>query len=109
MIHSLTLYSKGLQNVKRETLEGIYGTPLYRVVGGQFRYFYFIHKRERKNLTLQTHPYPKQRDLENYVEILDKNWEGPKPLWNKVSTLIAENHRRSSISPQHSTINTKWW
>jgi len=109
MIHSLTLYSKGFKDVKRETLESIYGKPLYRVVGGQFRYFYFIHKGERKNLILNELPYPKQRDLKDYIEILDANWEGPKPLWDSVSLLIAENQRRGSISPQHSTINTIWW
>jgi hypothetical protein len=109
MIHPLSLYSKGYSNTKRETLESIYGKPLYRLSGGQFRYFYFIHKGESKNLTLPKLPYPKQRDLENYIEILDANWEGPKPLWNEVSTLIAENQRRGSISPQHSTINTIWW
>jgi len=105
MIHSLTLHSKGLPNVKRETLEGIYGTPLYRVVGGQFRYFYFMDKEYKGKLKLPQLPYPKQTELPNIVEILDKNWEGPKPLWDEVHTLI----RRRSISPQDSTINTKWW
>jgi hypothetical protein len=106
MIHNLTLmYNDKIPNTKRETLESIYGTPLYRVVGGQFRYFYFIHKGERKNLTLDELPYPKQRDIQNYIEILDRNWEGPKPLWDEVAGRIRNRAERWHAS----TINTIWW
>ena len=100
-LHSVSLWHRH-GTIQRSVLEGIYGKPLYRVVGGQFRYFYFIHKGERKNLNLTELPYPKQRDIQNYVEILDANWEGPKPLWDEVAGRI----RNRAETWHASTINT---
>ena len=41
----------------------------------------------------------------NYVEILDANWEGPKPLWDEVAGRI----RNRAETWHASTINTIWW
>lgn len=66
--------SKGLPNQKRETLETKWG-PLLRVSGGQFRYIYFLDKKWRKRLRLDSYDYPKASNLRDYLTIHDG---GPK-------------------------------
>ena len=39
-LHSVSLWHRH-GTIQRSVLEGIYGTPLYKVYGGQYRYFYF--------------------------------------------------------------------
>jgi len=77
-------------------LEGIYGIPLYKVFGGQHRYFWFYDKKCIKNLIVPILPYPKQVDLKNHLDIKVKykddgdNWDDfinllNKPVQKKVS------------------------
>ena len=89
MIHPLTLHSKGI-GTKRKEVEEVYGTPLYRVKCGQFRYFYFLDKSYQPKLKLQQLPYPKQTDLENIVEVFTEDWQLPQPLWGEVRELITK-------------------
>lgn len=58
---------------KRDVLEGIYGKPLYRVRGGQFRYIYFLDKKWKKRLTTPQLDYPKLKDLHKYLIIKKEN------------------------------------
>lgn len=67
-IHSVSLWHKH-GTIKRDVLEGIYGTPLYKVFGGQFRYFYFLDKKMIKNLTVPILEYPKESDIRKYLNI----------------------------------------
>ena len=48
---------------KRDALEAIYGRPLYRVRGGQFRYVYFLDKRWKGRLAVEPEQYPKLETL----------------------------------------------
>lgn len=65
-IHSISLWHKfGTQN--RGEIEKIYGSPLYKVTGGQYRYFYFYDKKLIKNLTIPILPYPKQKNIINDI------------------------------------------
>ena len=64
---------KGLPNSKRETLEAKWGTPLYRVAGGQFRYVYFLNKKSKRHLQIPTFPYPKASRLSEYFQIWKEN------------------------------------
>lgn len=104
MIHPISLYTKGI-STKRKDLEAEYGKPLYRVKGGQFRYFYFIDKEYRKRLTLPQLEYPKGADLDKHIEIFTEDWQLPQPLWDEVRTII---HKRKETH-QISEINTNWW
>lgn len=85
-MHALSA-SKGLANAKRETLEAKWGTPLYRVAGGQFRYIYFLDKRCRKNLRLQPQAYPKASDIENHISIYKERGRSQK-LWEELREVI---------------------
>ena len=71
-IHQMTMQKKH-SSVKRDYLETIYGTPLYRIRGGQFRYIYFLDKRWKKRLTVPSLSYPKLRDLKDYLIIKKEN------------------------------------
>ena len=57
------------KTTKRHILEEIYGKPLYRVRGGQFRYIYFLDKKWKKRLTTPQLDYPKLKDLHKYLTI----------------------------------------
>ena len=67
-IHSISLWHKH-KTINRGVLEGIYGKPLYKVFGGQHRYFYFYDKKLVKQLQVEVQPYPKAVDLRNHLNI----------------------------------------
>ena len=67
-IHSISLWHKH-GTINRGVLEGIYGKPLYKVFGGQHRYFYFYDKGLIKELQVKILPYPKQCDTKQYLNI----------------------------------------
>jgi len=87
-LHSVSLWHKH-GTISRGVLEGIYGTPLYKVFGGQHRYFWFYDKKYIKNLIVPILPYPKQTDLRNHLDIKVKykddgdNWDAFNELLNK--------------------------
>ncbi len=94
-LHNISLWHKH-KTQSRDVLEGIYGTPLYKVFGGQYRYFYFYDRKLIKNLIVPILPYPKFSDLKNDLEIktayndTGDNWDSfmellSKPIKNKVS------------------------
>jgi hypothetical protein len=75
-IHSISLWHKH-GTINRAILEGIYGKPLYKVFGGQHRYFYFYDKELIKALQVNILPYPKQCDTKQYLNIkVDYNDNG---------------------------------
>ena len=63
-LHSISLWHKH-KTIKRNVLEGIYGKPLYKVFGGQYRYFYFYDKSLTSKLITPILPYPKKQDIIN--------------------------------------------
>jgi hypothetical protein len=69
-MHSVSLWHKH-GTINREVLEGVYGKPLKKIFGGQFRYFYFLNRKSRKLLTVPVLAYPKQEDLHLYIKVLD--------------------------------------
>ena len=75
------------KDTKRDTLESIYGTPLYRAVGGQFRYIYFLDKRWKKRLTVEPKEYPKASNLRDYISIKKENWV-IEDLWDEFQTVL---------------------
>jgi len=60
-MHSVSLWHKH-GTIKRNVLERIYGKPLFKVFGGQYRYFFFIDKKYAKKLVPKKLPYPKIED-----------------------------------------------
>ena len=104
MLHPVSLHTMGIKPT-RKNLEGIYGAPVYRVRGGQFRYFYFLDKAWRKRLTLTQLPYPKKELLHTYIEITTEDWQLPQPLHGHLNEIITKRKETHQIS----TINTKWW
>ena len=75
------------KDTKRDTLEAHYGTPLYRVVGGQFRYIYFLDKRWKKRLAHKPLEYPKLDNIRDYIAIKKENWVH-EDLWDEYQTVI---------------------
>jgi hypothetical protein len=69
-------------------LEGIYGTPLYRVRGGQFRYIYILDKKWKNRLLVKPQPYPKERDLKNYL-IIKKDNGSKEDIFSEYMDLIS--------------------
>ena len=67
-LHSVSIWHKH-KTINRGVLEGIYGKPLYKVFGGQHRYFYFYDKKLVKKLNVAIQPYPKAVDLRNHLNI----------------------------------------
>jgi hypothetical protein len=67
-IHSVSLWHKH-GTINRGVLEGIYGKPLYKVFGGQHRYFHFYDKKLKKDLIVPILPYPKAVDIKNHLNI----------------------------------------
>jgi hypothetical protein len=61
------------KTTKRDVLEDIYGTPLYRVRGGQFRYIYFLDKSWKKRLTVEPEEYPKLDTLKKHLIIFKEH------------------------------------
>lgn len=70
-LHSVSLWHKH-KTIERMVLEEIYGVPLYKVFGGQYRYFYFFNKNELKNLTVEILPYPKIENIKNDLIVKTK-------------------------------------
>ena len=75
------------KSTKRDHLESIYGTPLYRVRGGQFRYIYFLDKKWRKRLTVEPREYPKLDDLDKYL-IIYKTHKVKENLYDELISLL---------------------
>lgn len=76
-LHNISLWHKhGTQ--KRSVLEKEYGTPLYKVYGGQYRYFYFYDKKLIKNLTVPILPYPKEADIMKDLDVKTQYGENEK-------------------------------
>ena len=42
---------------------------MYKVYGGQYRYFHFYDKKYKKDLTVPILPYPKQSDIVNDLQV----------------------------------------
>jgi hypothetical protein len=87
-LHSVSLWHKH-GTISRSVLEGIYGKPLYKVFGGQHRYFYFYDKKYIKNLITPVQPYPKASELKSHLNIkvgykdTDDNFDNFIELLNK--------------------------
>tara|TARA_R110000796_G_C14383956_1_gene415578 strand:+ start:33 stop:725 length:693 start_codon:yes stop_codon:yes gene_type:complete len=75
------------KTTKRDTLELIYGTPLYRVRGGQFRYVYFLDKKWKKRLTVEPQLYPKLERLRDHL-IIFKQHKVKEDLFDELMNLI---------------------
>jgi adenine modification enzyme len=67
-LHSISIWHKH-GTINRGILEGIYGKPLYKVFGGQHRYFYFYDRKQIRNLIVPHLPYPKASDLKEHLNI----------------------------------------
>jgi hypothetical protein len=67
-LHSVSIWHKH-GTINRGVLEGIYGKPLYKVFGGQHRYFYFYDRKLIKKLTIEQLPYPKASELKKHLNI----------------------------------------
>jgi hypothetical protein len=67
-MHNVSLWHKH-GKTDRKLLESIYGTPLYLVRGGQYRYFYFYDRKQIRNLIVPHLPYPKQTDIKEHLII----------------------------------------
>jgi hypothetical protein len=63
-MHNISLWHKH-GKTDRKLLESIYGTPLYLVRGGQYRYFHFYDKALIKDLIVPHLPYPKQTNIKD--------------------------------------------
>ena len=85
-IHTLTM-QQTLGSTKRDVLEEHYGKPLYRIVGGQFRYYYFIDKKYRKKLKHKQLPYPKKENLKDYIMVKKDNWV-KEDLWDEFQQIM---------------------
>lgn len=70
-LHSVSLWHKH-KTIERRVLEGIYGIPLYKVFGGQYRYFYFFNRKLIKNLNVDILPYPKNIDIKKDIIVKTK-------------------------------------
>ena len=79
------------KSTKRDLLESIYGTPLYRVRGGQFRYIYFLDKKWRKRLTVEPQAYPKLDLLDKYL-IIYKQHQVKENLLDEYLSLIMKQY-----------------
>jgi len=93
-MHQLTA-SEGLPNAKRDTLESKWGTPLYRVAGGQFKYFYFLDKKWRKRLIHKSLPYPKADSMKDYLLIWKANWTH-EDLYDELQEVLSKSTNRSA-------------
>jgi len=67
-LHSISIWHKH-KTINRGVLESIYGKPLYKVFGGQHRYFYFYNKECINELEVEIKPYPKQANIKDYLNI----------------------------------------
>jgi len=81
---------------KRDVLEEIYGTPLYRVRGGQFRYIYFLDKKWKKRLTTPKLDYPKLKDLHNYL-IIKKEARTKDNIFEEYLHIIKNTYARRGL------------
>lgn len=73
-LHSVSLWHKH-KTTERRVLEDIYGTPLYKVFGGQYRYFYFFDKKCISDLIVEILPYPKIDQIKNDLVVKIKYGE----------------------------------
>jgi hypothetical protein len=67
-LHSISLWHRH-GTIQRSVLEGIYGTPLYKVFGGQYRYFHFYDKKLIKKLNVPILAYPKVDTIINDLDV----------------------------------------
>lgn len=94
-LHNVSLWHKhGTQS--RDVLEKIYGIPLYKVYGGQYRYFYFYDKNLIKNLIVPILPYPKPNDLKNDLDIKIK-YSDDGDNWDTFSELLLKSSEKNEI------------
>lgn len=87
-IHSTSLIGK-LKDTKRDTLEAHFGKPLYRIVGGQYRYIYFLDKKWKKRLTVDPLPYPKADNIKDTIMVKKENWV-KEDLWDEYIKLLSD-------------------
>jgi hypothetical protein len=94
--HAISLWHKH-KTQSRSILESIYGKPLYKVTGGQYRYIHFYDRKLIKNLITPPLPYPKQSDLRNNLVIKvdyndnSDNWDNFMELLHKPK--LKEEHK----------------
>lgn len=87
-LHSVSMWHKH-GTINRGVLEGIYGKPLYKVFGGQHRYFYFYDKKLIKDLNVEIKEYPKTCNMKDYLNIkiaykdTGDNWDAFNALLHK--------------------------
>lgn len=103
-LHSVSLWHKH-RTIKRNVLEGIYGTPLYKVFGGQYRYFYFYDKKLIKNLIVDIKPYPKQSDLKKDLDIKTK-YSDNEDNWDSFNELLS---KRNQMDKKEETSISKFF
>jgi hypothetical protein len=101
-LHSVSLWHKH-GTINRGVLEGIYGTPLYKIFGGQYRYFWFYDKKCIKDLIVPVLPYPKQTDLKNHLDIKTK-YKDDGDNWDSFTQLLSKSFKKSEIE-QNNTLN----
>jgi hypothetical protein len=70
-LHSVSLWHKH-KTIERRVLENIYGLPLYKVFGGQYRYFYFFDKKYINDLIIDVLSYPKLEEIKNDLVVKTK-------------------------------------
>lgn len=87
-LHSVSLWHKH-GTISRAVLENIYGTPLYKVFGGQYRYFHFFDKKSIKDLNVPILPYPKETDLKTDLKIKTK-YKDTDDNWNSFIELLSK-------------------
>jgi hypothetical protein len=85
-MHNISLWHKH-GKTDRKLLESIYGTPLYLVRGGQYRYFYFYDRKLIPNLITPPLPYPKQSDLRNHL-IIKSDYNDKSDNWDAFVELL---------------------
>lgn len=94
-LHSVSLWHKH-KTIQRNVLEDIYGTPLYKVFGGQYRYFFFYDRKLIKNLKVPILPYPKKQDIK--TDLIVKIRYGKNNLEDNLNNflkLLQENNNKS--------------
>jgi len=94
-LHSVSLWHKH-KTIQRNVLEEIYGTPLYKVFGGQYRYFFFYDRKLIKKLIVPILPYPKKEDIK--TDLIVKTSYGKnnhEDNYNNFLKLLQNNNNKS--------------
>jgi hypothetical protein len=97
-MHNISLWHKH-GKTDRKLLESIYGTPLYLVRGGQYRYFHFYDKDLIKDLIVPHLPYPKQTNIKDHL-IIKKGYGDTGDNYDEFIKLL---HKPKDI------IQSKWF